>query len=111
MNVWSAILKRYTKPLTKPVSQETGPDYRVTVFENLRFYSSTHKHENGVFENLHSGERPRKPPFSHAKTPFTCRHNAKTEKKRPFIIISAYVWTGNNMSYHAVNRVDVIYLR
>ena len=61
------ILKTYTKP----ASLFTVPDYNVIIFENLRFRPSTRKHENGVFENLHSGERFRKPPFSHAENTVT----------------------------------------
>ena len=84
MHFWSAILKRYTKPLTKPacavdwtrLSRHRFENVRFHpsprkhengVFENLRFHPPTRKHENGVFENLHSGERFRKPSFSHAE--------------------------------------------
>ena len=41
-----------------------------------------------VFENLR---------FRMPKTPFMCGRNAKTEKKPPFLKISAYVWTGPNI--------------
>ena len=37
--------------------------YDIIVFENLGFRPSTRKRESGVFENLHSEDRFRKPAF------------------------------------------------
>ena len=53
------------------------------------FHPSTRKHENGVFEILHSGERFRKPLFSHAENAVYVWTQRQT---------SAYLWTGPQSS-------------
>ena len=46
--------------------------YVIIVFENLRFRTSALKRKAHVFQNLHSGERFCKDPFSVTASPDTC---------------------------------------
>ena len=72
----------------------------VIVFENLRFPPSTRTHENGVFENLHSGERFQKAPFLVAENGVYVWTQEQNGEK-----ISAYVWTGPKKHCTEVNKV------
>ena len=65
-------LKRWTDPKTlnarlsmrRFLGQRSHDHHDVTRFRKAPFSPSTLQHENGVFENIHSGERFRKYPFS-----------------------------------------------